>query len=189
MNQPQQPGWGQQPTPPPYGYAPPPPKKSNVGKILGFGCLGFVAAAILLVIIGVAMSGDSDPGSNPPAASNSKEEGDGGEKEKAPRGAKWASKGADTSTAGWDDIEITSCKAGEFGYPMAEVKITNRSSDTSNYAIDLEFVDASGKRLSESIVATNNLASGQSTTQEAPALDEVSGEFECKFTNVMRYAS
>lgn len=186
QQQPQQPGWGQQPGQPPHGYAPP-PKKSNVGKVLGFGCLGFVAAAILLVIIGVAMSGDSDPGANPPATSNSKEEGGSGEK--APRGAKWAAKGADTSTAGWDDVEITSCKTGEFGYPQAEVKITNRSSDTSNYAIDLEFVDASGKRLSESIVATNNLASGQSTTQDAPALDEVSGEFECKFTNVMRYAS
>jgi hypothetical protein len=186
--QPPNPGYGypQQP----YGYAPPPPKKSPVGKILGFGCLGAVAATILLVIIGVAVSGGDDNGGGTTASDSSDSDANGpAEEEKEPRGFKWAAKGADTSTAGWDDVEITSCEAGEFGYPKAEVKITNRSSDTSNYSINLEFVDPSGKRLSEGIAATNNLASGQSTTQEASGFEEVSGEFKCKFTEITRYAS
>ncbi|MFF4803427.1 DUF4352 domain-containing protein [Streptomyces sp. NPDC001351] len=47
---PQQPGWG----------APPPPKKSPVGKILGFGCLGIIGLTVVIaVIISVASSGGS----------------------------------------------------------------------------------------------------------------------------------
>jgi hypothetical protein len=56
---PQQPGWGG----PQQGWgAPPPqpPRKSRVGKMVGFGCLGFAAVVVLVVVIGaVAMSGGS----------------------------------------------------------------------------------------------------------------------------------
>ncbi|MFF4445492.1 DUF4352 domain-containing protein [Streptomyces sp. NPDC001502] len=46
---------------PGYGYPPPPPpqpKKSNAGKIVGFGCLGIVGLFVLLAILG-ALLGDS----------------------------------------------------------------------------------------------------------------------------------
>ncbi|WP_326668713.1 DUF4352 domain-containing protein [Streptomyces sp. NBC_01257] len=50
--QPQQPGWGLQP---------PAPKKSNAGKIVGFGCLGIVLVVILFAIGGaVLFAGDAD---------------------------------------------------------------------------------------------------------------------------------
>ncbi|MFR0359445.1 hypothetical protein [Streptomyces sediminimaris] len=57
---PQQPGWGgpQQP----YGQPPippQPPKKRGVGKILGFGCLGFLAVIVLFGIIAALASGGS----------------------------------------------------------------------------------------------------------------------------------
>jgi hypothetical protein len=56
--QPQQPGWGQQP--PTQQWQPPPPKKSNAGKIVGFGCLGLVGLFVLLGIVGAIIgSGDS----------------------------------------------------------------------------------------------------------------------------------
>lgn len=48
-NQPQHPGWGAPP--------PPPPKKSPLGKILGFGCLGIVALFVILAAIGAAIGG------------------------------------------------------------------------------------------------------------------------------------
>ncbi|MFJ9821412.1 hypothetical protein ACIRU3_40425 [Streptomyces sp. NPDC101151] len=62
--QPQQPGWNhpQQPGQPQPGWggpqqgwgAPQPPKKSSAGKILGFGCLGFVAVLVLVGVIAAA---------------------------------------------------------------------------------------------------------------------------------------
>jgi len=65
---PQQPGWGtppQQPQPgygppqqPGWGAPPPPPKKSPVGKIVGFGCLGIVALFVILAAIGAALGGN-----------------------------------------------------------------------------------------------------------------------------------
>lgn len=59
--QPQQPGWGQQP--PTQAWQPPPPKKSNAGKIIGLGCLGLVGLFVLLGIAGAVIgSGDSGSG-------------------------------------------------------------------------------------------------------------------------------
>ncbi|UUU21705.1 hypothetical protein [Streptomyces sp. DSM 40750] len=63
----QQPGWGQQqPQQPPYpqqpgwGAPPPPPKKTPVGMIVGFGCLGIVVLFVFLGIVGAVVGGDSD---------------------------------------------------------------------------------------------------------------------------------
>ncbi|MFF8971453.1 hypothetical protein [Streptomyces sp. NPDC014995] len=59
---PQQPGWGGPQTPPGYGhppFQPLPPKKSNTGKIIGFGCLGVVALLVVIGAIGVAVGGSS----------------------------------------------------------------------------------------------------------------------------------
>ncbi|MEV8601270.1 hypothetical protein AB0465_15490 [Streptomyces griseoviridis] len=58
---PQQPGYGAP------QYPPQPPKKSNVGKILGFGCLGFVGLFVLLGIVATVFggtSGSDDSGSS-----------------------------------------------------------------------------------------------------------------------------
>ncbi|MGW1146324.1 DUF4352 domain-containing protein [Streptomyces sp. NPDC002454] len=67
----QQPGWGA-PQQPGYGYPPPPPgfqapapmppKKSNTGKIIGFGCLGIVVLLVLIGAIGAALGGDTSDG-------------------------------------------------------------------------------------------------------------------------------
>lgn len=60
--QPQQPGWGGQQQPG-YGapqFQPQPPKKSNAGKIIGFGCLGVVALFVLIGIIAAVAGGGSD---------------------------------------------------------------------------------------------------------------------------------
>lgn len=55
--QPQQPGWG---PPPAWGTPPPPPpKKSPIGKILGFGCLGILGLSFLIGAISALVSSDS----------------------------------------------------------------------------------------------------------------------------------
>lgn len=53
----QQPGWG---APPP----PQPPKKTPVGKILGFGCLGVIALVVVIAAVGAAGSGSDDKSSS-----------------------------------------------------------------------------------------------------------------------------
>jgi hypothetical protein len=79
---PQQPGqgqgWGNQPPQgygpqPPQGYGPqqPAPKKGGAGKIIGFGCLGFVAVIILIVIIAVAAGGSGSDTSSGSGGSTS----------------------------------------------------------------------------------------------------------------------
>lgn len=60
--------WGQQP----QGYGqhpgfgqpsmPPQPKKSNAGKIVGFGCLGIIGLFVLIGIIAAVAGGSSDDG-------------------------------------------------------------------------------------------------------------------------------
>ncbi|WP_405980899.1 DUF4352 domain-containing protein [Streptomyces sp. NBC_00158] len=59
----QPPAYGQQP-PPPYGYAapPPPPKKSNAGKIIGFGCGGIVLLSLVLFACGAVVTGATKSG-------------------------------------------------------------------------------------------------------------------------------
>ncbi|MGW3034944.1 hypothetical protein ACWDCB_27500 [Streptomyces sp. NPDC001178] len=79
--QPQQPGWNgpQQPGQPQpwggpqqgWGAPPQPPKKSSAGKIIGFGCLGFVAVLVLIGIIGAVAGGGSDSKSDKANGSNS----------------------------------------------------------------------------------------------------------------------
>jgi hypothetical protein len=78
---PQQPGWGgpQQPGYGPPPWQPPPPKKSNAGKIIGFGCLGLVGLFMLIAIVGAIAGSGSDNSSSgstdvKPAASAPKEE-------------------------------------------------------------------------------------------------------------------
>lgn len=69
----QQPGWAGQPTQPGWGPAPQPPKKRGIGKVVGFGCLGFLAVIVLIAVIGAAVgSGKSNnTSSDKPAATTS----------------------------------------------------------------------------------------------------------------------
>ncbi|WP_244372037.1 hypothetical protein [Streptomyces griseorubiginosus] len=57
---PQPPGWGgpQQP----YGqppFPPQPPKKTGVGRILGFGCLGIVGLVVVIGVVAAVLGGGS----------------------------------------------------------------------------------------------------------------------------------
>ncbi|MFJ5070265.1 FxLYD domain-containing protein [Kitasatospora sp. NPDC088556] len=88
------------------------------------------------------------------------------------------------------DVEITKCSINDLlKMPEAEVKITNHSSKSSNYIVQIEFTDASGTRVAESAAATNNLAPNQSAVQKAPGSAQVNGKVSCKVTNVTRYAA
>ncbi|MFF7879133.1 FxLYD domain-containing protein [Streptomyces californicus] len=189
QNQPPQ-GWG--PQQPQWGGPPPaPPKKSNAGKVIGFGCLGAVGLLVAIGIVGAVALGGDDGGeaSSKPSVTASKpaaapEKGAEEEpKEEAPAKAKEPS-GPE------GDVKVTGCEVEPtMQWPSASLDVTNRSSKPSNYIISVEFVDADGTRVGEGTAALNNLAPGQVSKEKAQGLTQVSGKVECRVTKVTRYAS
>lgn len=173
-------GWGQQPTGPAWGTPPQQPKKGKAGKILGFGCLGIVGLIVVIGIIGAVLSsgskGDSSGGSKTVTSSST------------PKSNSGAAKGTKTGAEG--DVKITACEVEpSLKWPSAKLTITNRSSKTSNYMVQVEFVDKSGTRIGEGVAATNNLAPDQVAKETAQGTGDASGKITCKVTEVTRYAS
>ncbi|MFJ9770849.1 FxLYD domain-containing protein [Kitasatospora sp. NPDC101157] len=88
------------------------------------------------------------------------------------------------------DVEVTGCVVDPaIHWPTANLKVTNHSSRTSNYIIQVEFVDKSGTRVGEAPAATNNLAAGGSATLKALGATEVKGEITCRVSGVNRFAA
>jgi hypothetical protein len=88
------------------------------------------------------------------------------------------------------DVELAGCEVdATLHWPSAQLKVTNHSSKSSNYMIQVEFVDAAGTRIGEGVAATNNLAAGQAATLKAQGATDTKGKISCKVTNVTRYAA
>lgn len=170
---PPQPGWA----------APPPaPRKSAAGKIIGFGCLGIVLLFVLIGIVAVAASGGGGGGGDDPKPGAGRASTD------APAGNDDDSTREATGPTG--DVKLTACEIEAFTtWPSAKLTITNRSSKTSNYMVQVEFVDAKGTRIGEGFAATNNLRPGQIAEEQAQGAAEVTGKVTCRVTEVTRYAS
>lgn len=87
-------------------------------------------------------------------------------------------------------MRITACEVDPVTkWADAKLLITNRSSKASNYIVQVEFIDASGKRLSEATTATNNVAPGQQSEATAQGLDQITTKVTCRITDVTRFAS
>ncbi|MFD5880120.1 FxLYD domain-containing protein [Streptomyces yangpuensis] len=87
-------------------------------------------------------------------------------------------------------MEITACEVDSFTkWPHAELLVTNRSSKASTYTVQVEFVDAAGKRLSEAYAVTNAVAPGQQSSMTAQSLTQVTAKITCRIMEVNRYAS
>ncbi|MFI0990801.1 hypothetical protein [Streptomyces exfoliatus] len=88
------------------------------------------------------------------------------------------------------DVEITACVVDPATkWPSADLLITNRSSKASNYIVNVEFVDASNKRLSEALAASNGVAPDQQSSVKAQGTDQIATKITCRITDVTRYAS
>lgn len=90
-----------------------------------------------------------------------------------------------------DDVSIARCSTSSvFGWAEASLRVTNNSSRTSSYIIDVGFESPSGSILHGTGTAlVNGLEPGQSTTVDAMSTADVSGEFTCRVRNVNRWAS
>lgn len=166
-------------------------------KALGVGVL----ALALVATMGSADDEDSGDGGGTTttvSSSGGSEATDGGEGEEttAPaEGGETTAPAGDNGDAGEadevDDVVITACAEGDFGYASATIEVTNNSSEASNYLIEIAFESADGStQIGTGYASVNSLAPGQKTTQEAGGLDEVSGqEFTCRVSSVERYAA
>ncbi|MFF9015908.1 FxLYD domain-containing protein [Streptomyces sp. NPDC014870] len=160
-----QPGWGQ---PQPGGGGEPPRRTRSTGKIIGLSCLGLIAVAVALVAAVTLTVGEDEPERRTPTSPATPQE------ENGPRG----------------DVRIAACEVDSVTkWPSAELLITNRSSKASTYMVQVEFVDAANRRLSEAYATTNNVAPGQQSRVTAQSLDQVTVKISCRITDVTRFAS
>ncbi|MEU4093022.1 FxLYD domain-containing protein [Streptomyces sp. NPDC026673] len=164
---------------PPGQYPPPhepdwgrPPKKSGAGKILGFGVVAIVVVIGGSVAFAMTTGDDKDSSGGDSSAVSASPAGDSDGKP-AP-----------------DDADVTSCGLGDFTkWPSAEVKVTNHSSEESDYQVRIDFVDASGNRIAQAVATTTGLAAGDSTQASAQGSEPVADDIKCKITEVLRKAS
>ncbi|MFF7183560.1 hypothetical protein [Streptomyces sp. NPDC008121] len=161
-------GWGQ----PPGWAEPTQPPKRNTGKVIGLSCLG----AIVLVVAILAIGGRGDEPDQTPASPATT------------RSAERERPQDETGARG--DVQITACQVDFLTkWPSATLLITNRSSKASDYVVEIEFVDASNKRLAEAGAGSNGLAPGQRLTVTAHGLTQVLTKITCRVIEVTRYAS
>ncbi|MEV7520055.1 FxLYD domain-containing protein [Streptomyces sp. NPDC091371] len=169
------PAWGQGGPQQPRGAwgppQPPAPPRRDTGKIIGCSCLGALALVVLLLVAGLLIGGD---GADEP------------ERITPSRSAREA-----TQEAGPEgDVTITGCEVNSVTkWAGAELLIDNRSGKSSDYHVEVEFVNAAGKRLGEAYASTLRLAPGQRAEVTAQGLDQISETITCRIVKVLRFAS
>jgi hypothetical protein len=86
-----------------------------------------------------------------------------------------------------EDVDIDDCTTDESGSMVAELRVTNRSPEASNYFIEIAFETPDGdQQLATAVAFVTGLAPDQSTSQVASSLTEASGDFECRVALVER---
>ncbi|MEU4947697.1 DUF4352 domain-containing protein [Streptomyces lavendulae] len=172
----QQPPYGQQPPPgygyPPPGYAPPPPpapRKSPVGKVIGFSCLGIVGLVVVLVIAGLLIgSGNEKPAPKAPVAAAPSEKNEGAP---AAPSAKAPEKKAAAITVTAQKTEFKPTIMGDGDYTSVSVTVTNNSKKTiSVNPLYFAITDTAGTKHAAELMADENqidtveLAPGENVT-------------------------
>lgn len=96
----------------------------------------------------------------------------------------------DTDHPPADDVKVTSCTVNSATQQAtARVEIHNHSSKASTYAITVEFVAASGTRVSEGGTLSSTVAPGQTVRTDVGGADRVTQKVTCKVADVTRVAS
>ncbi|MGV3760745.1 MAG: hypothetical protein ACO1PW_14550, partial [Actinomycetota bacterium] len=85
------------------------------------------------------------------------------------------------------DAELIDCRAGD-PWLEAEIRVTNNSSERSNYSVDVIFESEDGAtQYGSGSAYVNGLAPGQTKTEVASSLEDVpDGPFRCEITDVFR---
>ncbi|MGW2343782.1 FxLYD domain-containing protein [Streptomyces sp. NPDC001661] len=89
-----------------------------------------------------------------------------------------------------NDIELGSVTTDALGSAQVNVTITNNSSKTSDYWVEVEFLDANGKRIDTGVASENAVAAGQEVDSQAVGLEQVpDGTITAKVLTVDRFAT
>ncbi|GAA2449241.1 DUF4352 domain-containing protein [Streptomyces macrosporus] len=122
----------------------PPQKKSNAGKIIGFGCLGVIAFFIVIGVIAAALGGGGDESAEkkPAASSAPKDSGGekGGEKEEAPK-EEAAEESPIAITAEKTDLRPTILADGE---DYTSILVTVVNNDTEKVDVNPLYFEVTG---------------------------------------------
>lgn len=87
-----------------------------------------------------------------------------------------------------EDLGEVSCTVDAAGFMVAEIPVTNNSSERSNYFVEVTFEAADGSQIDTASAAVEALEPGQSTTAAAQTLTEppADGELTCRVVEVDR---
>lgn len=87
-----------------------------------------------------------------------------------------------------DDVAGVSCSTNEAGFMVAELRVTNDSSERSTYFIDVAFEAANGDQIDTALASVSSLDPGQSTTVQAVTATQPDGDFTCRAAEVERFS-
>jgi hypothetical protein len=88
------------------------------------------------------------------------------------------------------DVEVADCTTNDDGHMAATVRVTNQSSEASNYIIEVSFDAADGdEQLATAPATVTSLAPDQVTEVEATSGEPPPGEFECRIGFVERFSA
>lgn len=139
-----------------------------------------IAALSTVVLVGGAAALSSSPATTPAPAS----------KAAAPLSA-----GGPLTTSSNDqfppvgDVSLTKCVRDPYGWVNVGVEVVNHSPETSNYTVEVEFLDSEGVRVDQSMTFASDLAPGQKYSQKMTGSWDDKGKVTCKLLRVERFAS
>ncbi|MFD8599039.1 hypothetical protein ACFV1L_28955 [Kitasatospora sp. NPDC059646] len=105
----------------------------------------------------------------------------------APGGGTALGFGADRAAG---DVELTACAVDDqLHWPAATVRITNHSATTSNYVVQIAFLDGAGRQITEGVAAASTLAPAQDAVEQAQGTADPQGPVSCRVVDIARYAT
>ena len=180
--QPQQPGWGQQPQQHPHqpgwGAPPPPPKKTPVGMIVGLGCLGVLVLFVIIGAIGAVAGSDSNTSKGTSVSTDDKNV-EAEKKDDAPAVEEKPAEEPAEEAAPESDVKIVAKKtaftpsilASGSNYTSVKVTVTNNSDEQiSINVLYFEITDSKGTKhdaelgVDENQIDTVDLAPGENVS-------------------------
>lgn len=87
------------------------------------------------------------------------------------------------------DVELLNCEPDpDTGWMSASVRVTNNSSERSNYFVEVAFSSPDGTEQYDTGTATvSALVPDQTSTEEASSLSDAPGPYECEVIDITRF--
>jgi hypothetical protein len=87
-----------------------------------------------------------------------------------------------------NDVDVQGCGRSSSGSLQADLRVTNDSSERSNYLIEVTFEDGAGDQVDTGVANVSALAPGQSRDVAVQSFAELTGDFDCRVAGVERFS-